>query len=99
MAVAAELEYRKTQHRKVPRQTLRFAFHSLSLDPLPPTPVVADCLSTIATDLGCDVSSIGSATFDERCVHMSETTTPLTLNQRTSGANFELDNSETQNNG
>ena len=99
MAVAAELEYRKTQHRKVPRQTLRFAFHSLSLDPLPPTPVVADCLSIIATDLGCDVSSIGSATFDERCVHMSQTTTPLTLNQRTSGANFELDNSETQNNG
>lgn len=43
---------------KVPRWILRFALHSLSQDPLPPTPVVTACLSIIATDLDCEVLSI-----------------------------------------
>ena len=40
---------------KVPRWVLRFALHSLSLDPPPPTPVTAACLSIIAIDLGCSI--------------------------------------------
>ena len=43
---------------KVPCFVLRFALHSLSLDPLPSTPVIANCLLIIAIDLGCDVSDI-----------------------------------------
>jgi len=46
---------------KVPRWVLRFVIHSLSNDPQPPVPVIIDCLSIIAADLGCDVSHIGTA--------------------------------------
>ena len=95
---AAQVEYQKTQHRKVPRWTLRFTLHSLSLDPLPPTSVVADCLSIIAIDLGCNMSNTGAANLDERCVHIPHMTTALTSNQRTSGAGFEPDNSDAQHN-
>ena len=77
---AAQAGYQKTQHRKVPRWTLRFAFHSLSLDPLPPTPIIDDCLSIIAIDLGCDVSNTGAASLDERCVLIPRMTTNLTSN-------------------
>ena len=51
---------------KVHRWVLRFALHSLSLDPPPPTSVVADCLAMVAIDLDCDVSNI--VTLDERYV-------------------------------
>ena len=97
MAEAARVEYQKTQHRKVPRWILRFAFRSLSLNPLPPTSAVADCLSIIAIDLGCDVSNVGVPALDERCVCISQATIALTLNQCTSRKNFEPDNPETQN--
>ena len=53
---------------KVPRWILRFALHSLSLDPLPPTSVIADCLSIVATDLGCSGIPNTGTTSDERCV-------------------------------
>ena len=43
---------------KVPRWVLRFALHSLSQYPPPPIPVVIDCLSIIAIDLGCDISGM-----------------------------------------
>ena len=33
VAETARIEYQKAQHRKIPRWTLRFAFHSLSLTP------------------------------------------------------------------
>ena len=99
MAEAAQVEYQQTQRRKVPRWILLFALDSLSLNPLPPTSVVADCLSIIAIDLGCDVSDTGPTTLDERCVHFLQTTTALTSNQRTSRASFATDNSETQNEG
>ena len=66
VAEVAQVEYQKTQHRKVPQWTLRFAFHSLSLYPLPPTPIIANCLSIVAIDLGCDVSSTGAMTSDEQ---------------------------------
>ena len=78
IAEAARVEYEQSQHQKVPRWILRFALRSLSLDP--PPPVVVDCLSIIATDLGCDISNIGPITSDERCVHISQTIITLTLN-------------------
>ena len=54
---------------KVPRWVLRFALHSLCKAPLPPIPVVADCLTIIAVDLDCDVMKLGTVTLDERYVH------------------------------
>ena len=89
IAEAAQTEYRRSQHRKVPRWILYFALRSLSLDPPPPTPVVADCLLVIAIDLGCDISNIGPVTLDERYVHILQTTITLTLNQCTSGKSSE----------
>ena len=91
-------EYQRVQRVKVPRWILRFASHSLSLDPPPPTPVVADCLSIIAIELGCDVSYAGTVTPDERCVQISEMTAVLTLYQRPSGIGSEPDCSEARNN-
>ena len=67
IAEAAQVAYQGTQCRKVPRWILRFTLRSLSLDPPPPTSVIADCLSIIAIDLGCDISSIGT-TSANRCV-------------------------------
>ena len=61
-----QFEYQRTQQVKVPRWILRFALHSLSLDPLPPTSVIADCLSIIAIDLGCIISTAGVTTLDEK---------------------------------
>ena len=92
MAEAAWVGYQQSRHRKVPRWILRFALHSLSLDPPPPTPVIANCLSIIAVDLGCDVSNIGPLTLDERYVNISRTTITLTLNQCTGEENFEPSN-------
>lgn len=64
---------------KVPRWILRFALHSLSLDPLPPTSVIADCLSIVATDLGCsDIPNTGT-TPDERCVYPCQVDVTLML--------------------
>ena len=81
IAEVARVAHEQSQYRKVPCWILRFTLHSLSLDP--PPPVVADCLSIIAIDLGCacDVSNIGSMNLDERCVHISQMTITLTLNQ------------------
>jgi hypothetical protein len=80
MAEITQVKYQQPQYRKAPRWVLRFALHSLSLEPLPPTSAVADCLSIIAIDLGCDVSSTGFATSDERSVCISHMTITLTLN-------------------
>ena len=54
----ARAEYQRTRHREVSHRFLRFVVHSLSVDPLPPVSVVADCLKIIAIDLGCDLSNI-----------------------------------------
>ena len=63
-AKIAQAEYQ--QKLQVPDWILGFVFDSLSLDPLPPAPVVAACLKIIAIDLGCNISNITS--FQERCV-------------------------------
>ena len=86
LAQVAQFKYRSGDdgNRKVPRWLIRFAFRFLSRDPLPPAEVVVDCLTIIATDLGCDVSSIHTNTsnmiFFGKCVHTPKTTvSPLTL--------------------
>jgi len=66
----ARSEYQRTQQVKVPRLILRFALHSLSLNPPPPTSVIADCLSIIAIDLGCDTPNAGRMTPDEKYVYI-----------------------------
>ena len=68
LAKLAWFEYRRSGRKKVPRWLLRFAFHSLSQDPLPPTSVVVDCLLIIAIDLGCRVSN--ATILDEKYVHI-----------------------------
>ena len=94
MAEISQAKYQRT--RKVPRWILRLALHSLSLDPLPPMSAVADCLSIIANDLGCDVSNTGLMTSDERCVRIPQMAATLTLNQYASGASCESDSSESR---
>jgi len=67
LAKFARFEHRRRGHRKVPRWLLRFAFHSLSQHPLPPTSVIANCLSIVALDLGCSFSN--ATTPYKRCVY------------------------------
>ena len=67
----AQERYKQSQHRKVPRWTLRFVFYSLSLDPPPPAFIVANCLRIIAIDLDCDVS--GATASEEGYVHSNLT--------------------------
>ena len=82
LAQVAQFEYRRKQ--KVPRWLIRFALRFLSQDPLPPTSVVIDCLTMIATDLGCNPSDTDSVASDEKYVNTPKTTvSPLTLHQRT----------------
>jgi len=76
----AWFKYQRTRGVKVPRWILRFALHSLSLDPLPPASVVADCLLIVAIDLGCDLSNTRTTTSDERCVCVRQMNVTLTLN-------------------
>ena len=68
MAEAAQSKYQLTQHQKVPRWILRSALYLLSLGPVSPASVVADCLTIVAIDLGCDVSN--TVISDERYVPM-----------------------------
>jgi len=79
LVMVSQFKYQGTQQGKVPCLILRFTFHSLSLDPSPSPPVIADSLSIIAIDLGCDMSETGTTTLDERYVPTSQITTILTL--------------------
>ena len=86
LAQVAQSEYQSYEggNPKVPRWLLRFALRFLSKDPLPPISVVINCLTIIATDLGCNVSDINSMPLDERCAHApSSTVSLLTLHQHT----------------
>ena len=76
MVQAAQEKYQQTQQRKVPRWILRPTLYLLSLGPLSPAAVVADCLKIVAIDLGCDVSNIESS--DEWYVRMGLLSTLLT---------------------
>ena len=70
VAEAAQVCYQEAQDQSVSHQFLSFTLSILSLDPPPPTSVIADCLSIIAIDLGCDVSNTGTITVENRCVHI-----------------------------
>ena len=68
LARVAQIEYhRRWNEPKVPRWVVHFALRFLSQDPLPPTSVVIDCLTIIATDFGCNISNI-NAEWGEECV-------------------------------
>ena len=84
MVEAAQAEYQNTQQQKVPCWILHFTLHSLSLSPPPPMPVIANCLSIIAIDLGCDVMDTRFTTPDERYVHILQMTIALNPSQCTS---------------
>ena len=58
MDEAAQMGYQRTKRRKIPRWILRFALFSLSLDPPSHPSVVGHSLTMVATDLGCDISTI-----------------------------------------
>ena len=66
LASLAQSEYRRTQRVKVPRWILRFALHTLSLDPPPPPSILTDCLSIVMLDLG------GDALNDRSVAHPSD---------------------------
>ena len=66
MVEAAQVRYRQTHYRKVPRWMLRSALHFLFLGPLSPASAVADYLTIVAIDIGCNVPDIAST--DERWV-------------------------------
>ena len=68
MVKVAQDKYQQTRGIKVPRWILRSTLYFLSLGPLSPPSVVADCLIIVAIDLGCNVSNIGIS--DERYVQM-----------------------------
>ena len=88
LAKVAWFKCQKSQRGKVPRFILRFALHSLSLDPPPSTSIVVNSLSIIAIDLGCDVLDTATATSDERCVCASWMINGLTFYQCASGTSF-----------
>ncbi|KAF9780413.1 hypothetical protein BJ322DRAFT_291827 [Thelephora terrestris] len=97
MLEAAHVEYQQTQRRRVPRWILRFALHSLSLDPPSTASVVADSLTIVAIELDCDVSNI--TTLDERCVQIWWISTFLTEDQYAGGDGLKPRHSEAQNHG
>ena len=80
---AAQSEYRRGgDEPELPYWLATFVLRFLSQDPLPPTSVVLDCLTIVATGLGCDVSNNGVES-DERCVYTPVTVvTPLIPHQR-----------------
>ena len=82
LAKLAQSEYQKREgwEKKVPRWILRFVLHSLSLDPLPSTSIIVDCLSIIAIDLGCDISSTRTIVLGKRYVYTYYILISLTQN-------------------
>ena len=59
-------------HGKVPRWVLRFVIHSLDRCPQPQMSVVADCLTTIAIDLGCDIPEDDIRNPDKRYERLAQ---------------------------
>lgn len=68
LAELAQSKYRRRGdgRKKVPRWILSFAMESLSRSPHLPTSATVDCLSIVATDLGCNTSSSRTTTSDWR---------------------------------
>ena len=86
LAQAAQLEYRRGGDQpKVPRWLIRFALRFLSQGPLPPTSVVLDCLTIIATQLGCTLPDTNRMiTLGDRYAYISRSNDfPLIIQQGT----------------
>ena len=79
MVQASQEGFEQSQHRKVPRWILRSVLYFLSLGPASPPSVIADCLTIIAIDLGCDIPSTTAS--DERYVQILYVATFLTKSQ------------------
>lgn len=74
LAQVAQFEYHRGEgHPKVPQWLIRFALRFLSQAPLPPTSVVVDCLTIIATELGCTLPDANRVTSGQRHVYASKT--------------------------
>ena len=71
----------KTVDPSIPDWAIGFVFHFLSQKPLPPTSVVIDCLTIIATDLKCNVPDAGCAVWGANAMEMFEkyVCTPTTI--------------------
>ena len=74
---AWDVFFRGRRRVKVPRWILRFALHSLSQDPLPPTSIVINCLSMIAIDLGQSTTAYATIP-DERYFYILQRFAVLT---------------------
>ena len=73
---------------------VRFALRFLSHDPLPPSPIVVDCLTIVAIELGYDVSDIFRTMANEKCVYVTKTIIYLlTPSQCTARSTFHCPNS------
>ena len=94
---AAQEKYQQTQRKKVPRWALRSACHLLSLGSVSPPSTIADCLTVIAIDIGCNVSEVKAS--NERCVRVLHVLTFLTTTQCPSGAILEPHYSTTRKHG
>jgi hypothetical protein len=92
LAELAQLEYKR--RKKVTCWTLQFVLHSLSMNPLPSTLVIKNCLSIIAVDLDCDISASGTSPLDDRYVYPSQISTSLTYKQGKNRYSLVADNAE-----
>ena len=97
MVRVAHEGYQQTQRRKVPRWILRCALYFLSLGPASSSSVVADSLTIVAIDLGCDVPD--TVASDERWVQISLMVAFLTNSQCTDRASLGSHHSAAQNGG
>ena len=83
LAQVAQVEYRRGGGQpRVPQWLIRFALRFLSQTPLPPTCVVVDCLTVIATELGCTIPDANRIPLGEKYVCTSNAALcPLILYQ------------------
>ena len=96
MAQLAQVECcrREGEKPEILHWLVGFALRFLSRDPLPPTSVVVDCLTIVATDLGCNIPDTGAVAPDEKCVCTPKATvSPLTPHQCTARRTIRFDNS------
>ena len=68
-ALAKLAQFECQRRGRVPGWILEFVLYSLSEEAPPPTSVIADCLSVIASGLGCDVWNTRTMILDDGYVH------------------------------
>ena len=75
-----EFKPQRTEKVNVYHFVLCFVLHSLSLYPLPSMSIIANCLSIIVIDLGCNVPETRTIVLDERYGCIWQVNTTLTPN-------------------